>query len=313
MNSSGTGRRAKKPRGDVPARRIHRGIGSRIFDSANVVILLVVALVCLLPFVYVISASLSDASELVKRSFILLPVGFTLENYKYILLSDPTIPRSLLVSVFVTVIGTVIDLTVTSLMAYPLSHKDVWGHKVIMPLVTFTLVFGGGMIPTYLVVQQLHLLDTYWAVWLPSAATAFNLVVFISFFRSIPSELEDAARIDGCNELVTFARIILPVSKPLLATFTLMFAVANWNNWFSYVLYINDSAKWPVQVVLRTILTAASTAIGNTATTGGLDYTPPGQVVQDCVIVISTIPILIIYPFLQKYFTKGIMLGSVKG
>lgn len=286
--------------------------GSIIFDTVNGVVLLLFGLVCLLPFVFVIAASLSSPTELIKYNFILWPKGFTLDSYKYVLFSTDSVGRSLLVSTVMTIIGTAVSITVTSMMAYPLAHNDVFGHKVIMKMVTITLVFGGGMIPTYLTLAAYGMLDSYTSIVLPGAVGASSLIVFISFFRSLPRELEEAAKIDGCNDLGIFLKIVVPTSTPLFATYILLFAVGNWNEWFQYILYINDSLKWPVQVILRTILSTANSSIGDSLMMGE-DYTPPQDVVRYCTIVIATLPILVIYPFLQKYFTKGIMLGSVKG
>lgn len=287
-------------------------IGSTTFSVVNMTLLLLMAMLCLIPFLFVLSASFSSPEELTKYNFILLPKKFTLDSYKYVLFSTNTIGKSLIISVVMTIIGTLINLSFTSLMAYPLSHSNMFGYKFIMKLVTITLVFGGGMIPTYLVVSSYGMLNHFSAIVLPGAVTAYNLIIFISFFRSIPTEIEEAAKIDGCNDLKIFFQIVLPLSTPLLATFTLMFAVANWNEWFSYVLYINDGTKWSVQVILRNILNASNSAVGDSMMMGD-NYTPPQDVVRYCVIIIATVPILVIYPFLQKYFTKGLMLGSVKG
>jgi putative aldouronate transport system permease protein len=275
-------------------------------------LLLIMALLCLLPFLFVLAASFSSPDALAKYNFFIIPKGFTLNSYKYVLLSTNTIEKSLVVSVVMTIGGTLINLAVTSLMAYPLSHSNVFGYKVIMRLVTITLVFSGGMIPTYLIISTYGMLNSFSSILLPTAVSASTLIVFISFFRSIPSELEEAAKIDGCNDFMIFLKIVLPLSTPLLATFTLLFAVGHWNEWFNYVLYIDNGNKWPVQVILRNILSASNSSIGDSLMMGE-DYTPPQDVVRYCVIVIATVPILIVYPFLQKYFTKGLMLGSVKG
>ena len=283
-----------------------------LFNGVNMVILLIMGLTCLLPFIFVIAASLSSPEELIKYNFILWPKGFTLDSYKYVLCSTDSVARSLVVSVSMTILGTIINLAFTSFMAYPLSHSNLFGYKVIMKHVTITLVFGGGMIPTYLIISAYGMLDSFSSVLIPGAVSAYNLIVFVSFFRSLPKELEEAAKIDGSNDLGIFFKIILPLSTPLLATFTLMFAVGHWNSWFDYVLYINDGAKWPVQVILRNILASSNSAIGDTLMMGD-DYVPPQDVVRYCVIVVATLPILVIYPFLQKYFTKGLTLGSVKG
>lgn len=284
------------------------GIGNRAASAVNGLLLSLFAVLCLLPFLYVLAASFSQETELLKHTFIIFPVGFTLKNYIYVLTISPTIPRSLLVSIFVTVAGTALNLFVTALMAYPLAHTHMIGYKIIMPLVIFTLVFGGGMIPSYILVMKLGMLNTYWSIILPTCVTAYNLIIFISFFKAIPKELEEASKIDGCNDLRIWFQIILPVSKPLLATFALMFAVGYWNSWFNFVLYISDSTMWPIQVALKQIMATATGMQNDLA-----DYVPPSDIISYCVIIISTVPILCVYPFLQKYFAKGIMIGSVKG
>ena len=290
----------------------NKKVGSRLFDGLNILVLTAMALVCLIPFIFVVAASFSSPDQLIKYNFVLWPKGFTLNSYKYLLYGSNAVLGGLKVSVLMTVVATLFNLVFTSMMAYPLAHSEVFGYKVIIRLVTVTLVFSGGMIPTYIVVSKLNLLNTYWSILLPTAVDAFSLIIFISFFRTIPRELEEAAKIDGYNDFQIFLKIILPTSTPLLATFTLMFAVGHWNEWFNYVLYINNSAMWPVQVILRTMTDSANSSIGNSLMVGE-NYTPPQDVVRYCVIVIATVPILIVYPFLQKYFTKGMMIGSVKG
>lgn len=290
------------------------GLGSKAFDVVNMTIIGVFSLLCLIPFFNVLAVSLSDQALLTKYKLVLFPVGFTLQAYKYCLLTTNTIWRGLIVSVCITLVGTFVNLAVTSMMAYPLSHNDVFGFPVLIRMVTVTLVFGGGMIPTYIVVSKLGMLNSYSSVILPGAVSAGTLIIFISFFRSLPRELEEAARIDGCNDWKIFLSIVLPTSTPLLATFALMFGVGYWNAWFDFILYINDSAKWPVQVVLQQMVQTANSAIGNSSNLlMDQDYIPPTRVVQDCVVIIATVPILCVYPFLQKYFTKGIMIGSIKG
>lgn len=288
-----------------------RSLGSIIFDTANAIILLIIGISAVLPFIYVVSASLTPQEELIKYSFILYPRKITLQAYHYIF-STGTITHALFVSVFVTVVGTLFNLFATSLMAYPLAHSRIYGHKIFMLMVTVTLVFGGGMIPTYILIQKLGLMDSYAAVLVPGAISAFDLILFKNFFQQIPAELEESAKIDGCNDLKILLSIILPLSKPLLATFGVMFAVGHWNSWFAYVLYISDAKKWPVQVVLQQMVASANSAIGD-ASTINQDYVPPQDIIKMCVITIVTIPIMIVYPFLQKYFTKGMLVGSVKG
>ncbi|MGG4141544.1 carbohydrate ABC transporter permease [Paenibacillus algorifonticola] len=291
---------------------IKQSWGSRIFDSVNVVLLLVFALITVIPFIYVIAGSFATQKELLTQGFILFPTEFSLDAYKYIF-STQTLVRSLMVTVYITVVGTLINLFFTCLMAYPLARKDMDFQKPILMLVVFTMLFSGGMIPTFLVVKELGMIDSYWALLIPGAISAFNLIIIRNFFQQLPDGLEESAKIDGCNDLGIFLKIVLPLSMPAIATFSLFYAVGHWNTFFSAVLYINDNTKWPIQVLLRQIVILASGGIGDSSTME-LDYVaPPDQAVKMAVIVVSTLPILLVYPFLQKHFAKGVLLGSVKG
>lgn len=286
--------------------------GSRIFDSINIVLLIAFALITVIPFIYVIAGSFATQKELLERGFILFPTEFSLEAYKYIF-STQTLVRSLLVTVYITVVGTLINIFLTCLTAYPLSRKDMDFRKPILMLIVFTMLFSGGMIPTFLVVKQLGMIDTYWSLLIPSAISAFNLIIIRNFFQQLPDGLEESAKIDGCSDLGVFFRIVLPLSMPAIATFSLFYAVGHWNTFFNAVLYINDSTKWPIQVLLRQIVILASGGVGD-STVMEADYVaPPEQTVKMAVIVVSTLPILLVYPFLQKHFAKGVLLGSVKG
>lgn len=286
--------------------------GGRIFDSINTTLLLLFALITVIPFIYVIAGSFATQKELLLRGFILFPTEFTFDAYKYIF-STPTLVRSLLVTVYITVAGTLINIFFTCLMAYPLARKDMDFRKPILMLVVFTMLFSGGMIPTFLVVKDLGMIDTYWSLLIPGAISAFNLIIIRNFFQQLPDGLEESAKIDGCNDLGIFLKIVLPLSMPAIATFSLFYAVGHWNTFFSAVLYINDNTKWPIQILLRQIVILASGGIGD-STVMEADYvTPPDQAVKMAVIVVSTLPILLVYPFLQKHFAKGVLLGSVKG
>jgi len=288
----------------------HTTAKDRVFDGVNIAILLGFAALTILPFLYVLAASFATESEIAARPFFLWPENPTLETYRYIFSTD-TFVRSLLVTIGVTVVGTVVQIVMTLLMAYPLSDPNLVGRGLIMRLVLFAMLFSGGMIPLFLVIKQLGLLDSYWALILPLAINPFNLIVIRTFFQQLPGELREAAEIDGANEFTTFWRIMLPLSKPVIATFSLFYAVALWNDFMSPLLYISDSSKWTLQMFVRqvTISTDPSTTIGN------LDpnYVPPAEGLKFAVIVIATLPIMCIYPFLQKHFAKGVMIGSVKG
>jgi putative aldouronate transport system permease protein len=282
---------------------------SRMFDFFNVLLLAAVALLMLLPFLHVVMGSFTTTEELARKPFVLIPTEFTLDAYRYIL-STNTIFRALAVSIGITLAGTLISMILTSFMAYGLTRRDLDGRKTINLMIVFTMLFNGGMIPTFLVVKNLGLIDTYMAMILPSAISAFNLIILRSFFQGLPDGLEESAKIDGCGDFGILFKIVLPLSLPSLATISLFYAVTYWNSYFSAIMYINDAGKWPIQVLLRQIVIAAS---GMAADTTNEFIKPPEQTIKMAVIVVSTVPILIVYPFLQKYFAKGALVGSVKG
>lgn len=212
----------------------------------------------------------------------------------------------------VTFFGTLFSMLLTCLMAYGLSRKDLDGRNFIMFMVLFTMLFSGGMIPTFLVVKEMGLIDSYAALIVPSAINAFNLIIMRNFFQNLPEGLEESAKIDGAGDWGILFRIVIPLSMPAIATISLFYAVTYWNTYMQAILYLNDAAKWPVQVILRQIVILAS---GLAADTSGMEdiVRPPEQTVKMAVIVVATLPILCVYPFLQKHFAKGALLGSIKG
>lgn len=282
----------------------------RVFDVFNFIFLGVVSLTMLLPFIYVLAGSFATEAELSSRAFFLWPKTFTLEAYQYIF-STSTFMRSLLVSIEITVFGTITQLFCTFTFAYALSRKQLKGRNFVLNCVIFAMLFSGGMIPTFIVVKNLGLLNSIWAVILPAAISPFNMMIIKNYFQGIPAELEESARIDGCNEVGILWRIMLPLAKPMVATFTLFYAVGLWNDFMGPLLYINDSTKWPIQLLLRqiTLSSSALNAIGQMDP----NYVPPEQGMKFAVIVVATLPIMIVYPFLQKHFAKGMMIGSIKG
>lgn len=292
--------------------RLYNSPAGKVFDIFNYVMLGILGILTVLPFLYIIGNSFATEAEITERSFFLIPKVFSFSAYEYIF-SSSTIFRSIGVSIFITVAGTLVNLFFTLTMAYPLSRTDFWGRNVMMNMVIFSMLFGGGMIPTYLVIRGLGLLDSYWALMLPGAISAFNLIVVKNFFQQMPPGLEEAARIDGCSDLGVLWRIVLPLSKPVIATFALFYAVGHWNNFFSALLYISDSDKWPLQVMLRQIVLLSQASVGDMANMDPNFVQPPEQSIKMAVIVVGTIPILLVYPFLQKHFAKGVMLGSIKG
>lgn len=289
----------------------NEGVISKLFDAVNGIFLFVFSVLTVLPFIYIVSASFTAPEILAQKGFVLIPKKYTLSAYEYIF-STKIIINSLFVSLFITVTGTIINLAFHIVTAYPLSQRQLPGKQLIMTMMIVTLLFNGGMIPSYILVQKLGWLNSYLSILIPGALGAFNVVIFKNFFQEIPIELRESARIDGCNEEKILIQIILPLTVPLLATFSVVFGVQHWNSWFNAILYLTDSFMWPVQAVLRQIVISANVGVGDSSLMDPDFYIPPRSV-QMATIVVSTIPILCVYPFLQKYFTKGILMGSVKG
>lgn len=287
-----------------------RTFTGRMFAIINYLLLSIISLITVLPFIHVVAGSFTTSAELAVKRFVLIPTEWSFEAYRFIFSTD-TIFRAMGVSVGVTFFGTIFSMLITALMAYGLARRDLDGRKYIMFLVVFTMLFSGGLIPTFLVVSKLNLIDSYLALIIPSAITAFNLIILKNFFQNIPEGLEESAKIDGCSDFGILFRIVLPLSMPAIATLSLFYAVTYWNTYLSAILYLNDPDKWPIQVLLRQIVVLAS----------GLEFgaeldasvPPPEQTVKMAVIVVATLPILCVYPFLQKHFAKGAMLGSIKG
>ena len=286
-------------------------LGSKIFDSMNILLLVFIAITMIFPFFYVFSVSFSSVSDFLENDFLLWPKEWVTDAYEYILSSDRFI-RSLGVTIFITVVGTAVNLFFTATMAYALT-RSVIGQRAILLMVIFTLLFSAGMIPTYMIVKATGLINSIWSLIIPVAISPFNLIIMRQFFLSIPDELKEAAIIDGANEIQIFNKIILPLSKPSLAAFGLFYAVSHWNSYFTGVLYISDPAKWPIQVILRQIVIVNEPNAALGANEMMLETLPPPVTIQMAAILLATLPILIVYPFLQKHFAKGVMLGSVKG
>lgn len=287
-----------------------QSLGGKAFDVANILVLSIAALVTVIPIIYVVVASFTPPEILLKERFILIPKGFSLEAYRFVF-STKSVVRALLVSVGVTVAGTFFNIFMTILFAYPLAHTQLRGRKALMLMVTFTLMFNGGTIPTYIVVRTLRLLDSYASLILPTAISTFSLIIFRNYFQALPAELEESGKIDGASYPHILARIIIPLSLPLIATFVIMSGVGYWNSWFTAVLYLNKTTMWPIQVVLRQIINLANGMAAADMTETNIVI--PQESVRMTTIVVATLPIMLIYPFLQKYFTRGMLLGSVKG
>lgn len=293
--------------------RIKGSTGDRVTQVIIYIIAAVAGFLTIAPFLYVLAGSFATERELAEKAFFIIPSEISFNAYKYIIKSG-TVFRGLKNSLIVACLGTAINMFFTTTFAYPLSRKDFKGRNLILNLVIVTMLFSGGMIPSFILVKSLGLYNTYWALTIPGAISAFNMIIIKNFFENIPAELEEAARIDGCSDLRTFTSIVLPLSKPVLASIGLFYAVGHWNDYFGAMIYLHDNSKFTVQIILRQIVLLAQ---GISSTGQVIDYgaagAPPDQAVKMATTIVATLPILIIYPFVQKYFTKGVMIGAVKG
>ncbi|MBQ3078716.1 MAG: carbohydrate ABC transporter permease [Clostridia bacterium] len=289
-------------------------ISGTLFNANNYIIVSLCAFITIAPFFYVVGASFATEYELQTRPMFIIPQDFSVDAYKYIMSSNKII-RSMGNSVFITVCGTAINLFFTMTMAYVLSKRYLHGRNFFLNMVIISMFFSGGMIPGYILVSNwLKMKNTYWSVILPGAISAYNLMIVKNFFQGLPQELEESARIDGCNEIGTLIRIVLPLSLPVIATFGLFYAVGHWNSYFSAMIYMTGaSEKWPLQVILREIIVLSEASAGDLAAMDPNFVEPPQQSIKMAVIVVSTVPIMCVYPFLQKYFVKGVMVGALKG
>ncbi len=290
---------------------IRTSMGSRVFDVVNYVVLTLIALMCLLPFMHVLSLSLSSNAAAVSQKVYFWPVEWSLQGYQMVI-EDPSMMRSLGLTVLITVAFTVLGMLITVLAAYPLTKRELKGRGVIAFMFLFTMYFGGGMIPDYLLMNDLKILNTVWSLILPLTFSAYNIIIMRSFIESsIPASLEEAAFLDGANYFDVLIRVVLPLSKPVLATLCLFFAVGRWNAYGDALYYISSSKLYPLQLKLYYLMGMASDA-ANLAEGGTTTYVT-GEVVKATCVMFATLPIIILYPFLQRYFVTGIMIGAVKG
>jgi putative aldouronate transport system permease protein len=283
------------------------GWQERIYMGFIYTLLVIAAISVLFPLMYVVSVSLTPYAEVLRRGgFAIIPRNITFEAYAAFM-QDSKIPRAYAVTIFITVVGTLLNLLLTSLMAYPLSRKDLPYRNILLLITVFTLLFNGGIIPTYLVVKATGLVNSVWAMIIPGAISTFYLLIMKTFFEQLPENLDEAAKIDGAGEWRILVSIVLPLSLPILATVGLFYAVGHWNEFFGAIIYISDNAKHPLQVILRGILNQSQMPELN------FERVLPTESLQMAAVILSTLPILIVYPFIQKYFTQGALLGSVKG
>jgi len=284
----------------------------RWFMAGVYILLSTFLLVVLLPLIYILASSFSDPLAVSSGRVTFWPINFTLEGYQRAL-SDNSILTGFGNSLFYTVVGTAISLALTVAIAYPLSRPGFWGRRGITMFVVFTMLFAGGIIPTYLVVQNLGLLDTRWALVLPQAIGVWQVIIAVAFFRtSIPDELYEAAQLDGASDLRFLFSTVLPLSKPLIAVIALMYAIFQWNSYFDALLYLRDPSLYPLQLVLRNVLILNETAPGLNAA-AAMERQQLADLMKYSLIVISTVPVMLVYPFVARFFNKGILIGAVKG
>jgi putative aldouronate transport system permease protein len=284
-----------------------------VFDIIVNSIGVLIIVIMLYPLLFVLSASFSDPDMVLRGNIILLPKGLTLAPYKMVF-ANSDIWQSYKNTIFYTVAGTLINISLTILAAYPLSRKDMPCRKILTLVIIFTMYFNGGLIPTYLLVRDLHLYNTVWAVMIPAAISTYNLIVARTFFEnSIPNELYESAKLDGCSNIGMLFRIVLPLSSAIIAVLVLYYGVAHWNSYFSALVYLRNEKLFPLQIILRDILILGQTEQMGSNDVGMGEKIKMAEGIKYSVIVISSVPVLLLYPFLQKYFVKGVMIGAIKG
>lgn len=285
-----------------------------LFDVALAAVMVAVIFATIYPVYYIFINSFSGSAAVAANKVIAFPRDITFNAYK-VIFRDKSITRSFANSVFYTVAGTAINVTLTAMCAYAISRRDLFGRSLIVGVIMFTMFFSGGIIPLFLTVTNIGLYNSVWAVLLPSAISVYNVVVMRTFFQGIPFDLTESAYIDGANDIVIFLRIILPLSMPILATMTLFYGVGNWNAFYNALMFLSDKNKYPVQLVLRSIVLDGAT--GDLAFSMGAESASNANIdtrsIKYAVIAVTTLPIMVVYPFVYKYFEKGIMIGSVKG
>ena len=295
--------------------KIKRAKGDLVFDTINTLLLVLVMLVVLYPLYFIVIASFSDPLEVLSGHVVFFPKKVSLEAYKMVF-RDAQILTGYRNTIFYTLLGTAVNIVLTVLAAYPLSRRDLAGGKFFTVMLAVTMFFSGGLIPTYLMVSNtLHLLDTIWAMILPGAISVWNVIIVRTYFQtSIPPELSEAAMVDGCSDFMLLAKVILPLSMPVLAVMVLFYGVAHWNSFFNALIYLNDKALYPLQLILRSILVQNTMSEDMLAEVDSLaNRQVMAETIKYALIVVASAPIIAVYPFLQKYFVKGIMVGAIKG
>lgn len=291
---------------------IKRSKGEKIFNVFNTIFMILLMIITVYPLIHVLFASVSDSNELLAhRGLLLKPIGFNFSAYSMVF-KNPMIVRGYINTIIIVVFGVSLNVLMTSLGAYVLSRKDFLWKNTLMFFVVFTMFFSGGLIPFYFTVKKLHIDNSYLALILPVAINTFNLIIMRTSFAAIPDSLEESAKLDGANHFTILFKIILPLSLPIVAVMVLYYSVAHWNAWFNAMIFIQDRSLYPLQLVLREILIQNDTSVMAQGVGLG-DQEAIGESIKYAVIVVATLPILCVYPFLQKYFVKGALVGAVKG
>lgn len=286
----------------------------KLFDIIMAAGMLLISVTAIYPLYYIYINSVSGGAYVGANQVILYPKGFTTYAYS-IVFQNAAIVRSFFNSVFYTAAGTLLSVLLSALCAYPLSRKDFYGRKIFTAVILFTMFFNGGIIPLFLTVTDLHIYNTVWAILLPSCISVYNVIVMRTFFQSISFEMTESAYIDGANDWVIFQKIIIPLSKPILATMILFYGVANWNSFYNALMFLNDKLLYPLQLVLRSIVIEGSTTemAYMASSEGSLSVPIDKKSIKYAVTAVTTLPLILVYPFVFKYFEKGVMVGSVKG
>ncbi|GIP26976.1 sugar ABC transporter permease [Paenibacillus sp. J23TS9] len=285
--------------------------GEKAFSVINTLLMLLLCFITLYPFLYVLFASLSDAASFIQhRGMLLKPLGFNLDAYKAVF-KNPMITSGYRNTLFYVAAGTAINLLMTALGAYVLSRRNLYFKNILMFGIVLTMVFSGGLIPSYILINKLGMMNTPWALLIPGAISTFNLIIMRTAFQAVPISLEESAKIDGAGEFTIMFRIVIPLSMPVIAVMILWYAVGHWNSYFSALVYLRDRTMYPLQLVLREILIANSTDSMSTGVAADDKYAI-GETIKYATIIVSTLPIICLYPFLQKYFVKGVLIGAIK-
>ncbi|MGG1516010.1 carbohydrate ABC transporter permease [Paenibacillus oryzisoli] len=284
----------------------------KMMMSVCYAVLVIAGLLCLFPLIHIVSLSISDTHAVASGWVTVYPIGFSFESYKQLMTGTPIV-RAFWNSVQITGVGVILSMAFTILAAYPLTRTYFYGRKLYTFAIIFTLLFSGGLIPTYLTIKSYGLMNTYWALWLPGLVSTFNLLVLRSFIENIPSELDDAARMDGCGDWLYLRKIVLPLSMPVLTTLALFYGVGYWNSFFNVLMYMNETTKYNLSVLVQQMI-QSQTMLAQMNSSDRADQillTP--EEINSAAIMVMVLPVMIVYPFLQKHFVKGVMIGAVKG